>query len=328
VSDLTPTIDPTMQKAVQTIGAIPIATWLAKLQKETRPNHVSTAQTGAYFLPDLQKESFRGGKYGGFFAPVSHDSLPQTVATLFADQPDKGQWLLDYLKYGEPSLIDRFKNTRPTLTDQQQLFVKRFDEMMLSLLNGQMSTARTMAANAFIPIFRDETITDKELYGLLQRVGIDKDLQRMGDPLAMQWVLFTGGVLQGLADYESAASIQADIGTLTARSKENTSAPNLEQIKEGLKFLNPGDLNKDRRYLVTEFEPFYSPVARETLYNINRNTIFALSRDIVNFDTGLPSYVSGMESVCGTDLAWTFKPGSTPPYLPAKEAGTKAPDRT
>lgn len=286
--------DPTMKLAVEALSHLSITQWLDTLAAQTRLGDVSSSRSGAFYLPVLQQRSQQGGQYGGFFAPVSHTNYETTVATLFADSEDKGQWLLDYLAKGAPTSLDTMLGTRKALTPQQQLFVKRFDEVMVGFLDGNLADPKSRALRSFelIATFYDETLTDKELYQVINRIGMQEDLKQMGDPLGMQWVMFTGGVVQGIADFEAPPSASVAPGTRIAS-----------------------------RYSPSEFRPFYSPAAQTALFNANRNTIGGWGKS--SFADGLPDYVGFMESICGSNPDWIFSPSATPAYTPPAAARQK-----
>jgi hypothetical protein len=187
------------------------------------------------------------GEYGGYFLPIAAD-MNAALSALFPK--DNGTWVQDYLK----------KGTLPA-DPQKQAFVKGLDRWMGNMLNGQFpSSVNPMVASSFISAARDQTYTAKEHATLLNKGNFSVDLDQMG-PHAMPFVLLTGGITQGILDFESRDSYGVA-----------------------------------RRYDAAEFKPFLSSAAKANVQQSNGNlmAVTALNRgDIIAASTMY------MEAVCG-----------------------------
>jgi hypothetical protein len=147
---------------------------------------------------------------GGFFPPVTSENQEAAIRAIFADTPDQGQWLLDYIA-ARPELAREF------ITDEQIGPHLRgiYEELGLSaqqrafldatlLLDAASFTADGRAFNGYdISIYRaDGTVTQGEMYDMMANWLPARYMEQMGD-LLVPFVQYNGGLMQGRADAET-----------------------------------------------------------------------------------------------------------------------------
>jgi len=155
--------------------------------------------TGEFASQELTFTDYADRQAGGFFSPITTTHRDASIQTLFAEQSDAGQWLIDYLNDG----------TQPS-TAEQQLFITKYDSFMASMfdLRPAPATGGELRSAAFRDVTRGgETLTDVEFASLLAEGNFQNDIAAMGDPLGKQWVMFTGGVVQEAMDVNSQTSV-------------------------------------------------------------------------------------------------------------------------
>jgi hypothetical protein len=224
--------------------------------------------SGVFFNSGLVAHDFEGTAFSGFFPAISPENRNDVIAALFANERDQGQWLINYLDNNE-GLLARFTSRNP----QQQAFIDAYNRLTVGFLDDSDGREGDFRLDAFTSgITRDQTLTDREFWQLLNAHGFRDDLQRMGEPLARQWLMFAGGAIQGVMDYERRI-----------------------------------DAISFQRFTPDEFEGLWSVDARQQIANAVRSIGLRGSDDAL-FERAMMD----MEERCGNSRDHTFTPPTTP----------------
>lgn len=162
-------------------------------------NSKHNSTTGTFFHTDLVQAGPVDRPHGGFFAPITSDNRNEMIAALF---DGKGQWVNDFLT---PTVLSNPFAAEPAYSEAQRAaFEGAYDRLMVGFLDSTYDATENLDLYSFSDgMTRDQTVTDHELWALLDRHGFKADLDAMGDDLAKRFVMLSGGVIQGIIDYES-----------------------------------------------------------------------------------------------------------------------------
>ncbi len=259
-----------LARAVERYDGMRQSEWLADLEPSGRENiHAN----GRNYDPDLRFVGGLGVEHGGFFYPITTDTRSEALVVLFGE--DGAPWLERHLASGGENLFQQF--FPPRLTPQQHAFVEAYDAVMASVLDPDFS--KDFSAEKWSESLADGTLTDLELRNAIAELGLEGQLEAMG-PLANEWFLFTGGVIQGIADFDGGDASRA--------------------------FLI-------RRYELDEFVPFYSrdarnAVLRNTEENFNTSDALRGLSTEERFLRSLDVSVAQMVGFCNAAEAPEFVP--------------------
>lgn len=217
--------------------------------------------TGEYYFSSLRVTGV-DGEFGGFFVPLDQENYTGFTDALFeafgvaSGNQGGGNWLSEYLE----------KGTMPELPEQQA-FVASFDRLMTGFLDISAGhEAGELYALSFMDFSKDSNVTDTEFAAFLRAYGFEEEIAQMGD-YGMPFILFAGGVMQGVVDNNLPTGALA----------------------------GPGG-----KYTLEELEVFYSPEAENQVHQLAANHPFLSQIDKDEINRSLRPYILEMENICGS----------------------------